>query len=243
MMSPQIQMCSWSRQEILDRHDFFIAEVRKRVFSQFIDVDGETDSYADNEYRRLSSMPGSEHLDGGDISEIAIDRAQDFYCLLYDLKAQMLLGSIAGMYHQWEKELRRLLQIELSHDYDQKEVKSQVWKWTIDEVFEMLKEFGWNYKNFDHPSRLKACGLVVNVYKHGNGRSLNDLAKFYEEYINDPTSLSKDKSLFNPDYLDYRWLLVSETHFDEFAAALRAFWDDFPERLVLSQKSKVQDSR
>jgi hypothetical protein len=242
MTSPQIQMCSWSRQEILDRHDFFISEIKKRVFSQFIDVGGETDNYADNEYKRLSSMPGNEHLDGGDISEIVTDKAQDFYCLLYDLKAQMLLGSIAGMYHQWEKELRRLLQIELSYSYDQKEIKYLIWKWTIDQVFDALKEFGWDYKNFDHPSKLKACGLVVNVYKHGNGRSLDNLAKIYEEYINDPTSMSANRSLFNSDYLDYRWLSVSEIHFDEFAAALRTFWEDFPERLVLSQEPKVQES-
>jgi hypothetical protein len=33
-------------------------------------------------------------------------------------------------------------------------------------------------------------------------------------------------------YLDYRWLEITDSDFDDFAGALEAFWRAMPERLV-----------
>ena len=69
---------------------------------------------------------------------------------------------------------------------------------------------------------------MVNVYKHGKGRSLNQLADRYPEFLDLPTVLPMLGN--RGDYLDHEWLRLSETQFDRIAGSLRAFWNGFPER-------------
>jgi hypothetical protein len=75
--------------------------------------------------------------------------------------------------------------------------------------------------------------LVVNVYKHGKGRSLSDLANLHPEYVKNPYAEGRHKFAFAENLLKYEWLTVSADQFDEFATALRSFWQEFPERLFL----------
>ena len=72
--------------------------------------------------------------------------------------------------------------------------------------------------------------LIVNVYKHGKGSSLEKLAASYPGYLSDPLALAGQKFTFLTRAPDHEWLAVSEVQFDELAAALRNFLEIFPER-------------
>ncbi len=78
--------------------------------------------------------------------------------------------------------------------------------------------------------KLEACRLVVNVYKHGKGVSLDQLAARYPSYLQSPLD-----NIFPPVYTDpdYQSLIVTAAQFQEFDDALAAFWREFPERLFL----------
>ncbi len=222
----QLYLSSGLRQLILGKHDFYVEQIKDRVLSQFRDLGGETDRFADAEYHRLGSLPGDGNVALDEIAEQAQDRAQGFYSLLSDLRKQMLLGALAGLYHQWDKELRDFVEHELRHDIGHAQAE-QIWKANSGKVFDLLAKFGWNCRSCPTVPKVEACGLIVNVYKHGKGRSLDELARRFPEYLDDGFTTP----LLASGFVDHEWLSISEEQFEEIANALRSFWEAFPERL------------
>jgi hypothetical protein len=223
------------RQVLLERHDFYVEQVKAKVLSQFRDIESEAERYGNAEYDRLGELPGDEDSDMAEIAEEAMGRAQNFYGLLSDLKKQMILAALGGMYHQWEKDLREFIERELRHNYTPETVAKVAWGANIADVFKVLSDFGWNYSACHFFSRIDACRLIVNVYKHGKGQSLEELARRYPEYLNVPLAFEGER---RADFLNHEWLSVSEAQFDDIAAALRSFWEVFPERLFLAKQDK-----
>lgn len=231
-MQLQLYMWTGTRAAILERHNFYVEQVRARILAQFREISDEAERYADAEYERLGSMPGDADSDMGAIADQANDRAQSFYGLLSDLKKQMVLGALAGLYHQWDKDLRDFLERELMHGIKPEEATRIAWDPNIGNVFDVLKEFGWDCRLRPFFAKIEACRLVVNVYKHGKGRSFDELALKHPEYL-DPGFPKEAMPALVVDFLDYECLSISEVQFDEIGVALRAFWEEFPERLYL----------
>jgi hypothetical protein len=224
------------RERILSRHDFYLAQVKTRVLSQFQDIEGEAESFATAEYERGGAMPYDESIDMADVAEWATDRGHERYALLHDLKKQLILGALAGIYHQWDKDLREFIERELSHNYEMDYVRKIAWDPNIENVFDVLSQFGWNIKDRIWFANIDASRLIVNVYKHGKGRSLEQLAKLYPGYLNNV--LDEFGGIFATANrsLDHDWLELSEPQFDSLAGALRMFWVEFPERLFLPMR-------
>lgn len=215
---------------ISERHDFYVKQVKLRIFSQFSDIEGEADLYAEAEYGRLGSLPGDGSVDMSQIADWATDRAHSHYSLLSDLKKDMMLAALAGMYHQWEKDLRDFMERELAHDVTRAAAIKVAWMGNIGNVFEALTQFGWNCRKEPFYRLIDACRLIVNVYKHGKGSSLNELATSFREYLGGecPTIFATPDGL-----LDHELLALNEAQFDAIASAFSQFWKLFPERLYL----------
>jgi len=231
-MKLQLYMWSGQRQMILEKHDFYVHQIKARVLAQFHDVAAQADRYLNAEYERLGSLPAREDIDMSDIAEAALERGQTFYSLLSDLGKRMLLGALAGIYHEWEKDLRDFIEHELRHDLKPSAVMSCAWHGHIGKVFDLLEEFGWNCRSCSFFLRIDACRLVVNVFKHGKGLALNQLAERFPEYLE--TGFSGDQ--FTAGFVDHEWLSISEDQFDEISNAVRQFWVEFPERLFIGVK-------
>ena len=227
-------MYSGIRKHILRRHDFFVEQVRTRVFSQFRDIEGEAQAHADNQYHWGGSLPARDDIDMSDVAEWALEEGIERYELLSDLRKQIILGALAGLYHQWDKDLREFVEAELRHDIRLGDAAKVAWDPNPRNVFDMLKQFGWDCREEGFFSKIDACRLIVNVYKHGKGRSLEDLAKTYPEYLRNLLGASNFDCSKWMDQLDHERLEISEAQFEVFAAALRTFWTKFPERLFLS---------
>jgi hypothetical protein len=60
-------------------------------------------------------------------AEAAYGARVDFMLMLVELNQQLILGALAGMYHQWDKELRTFIIRELNHTCDDEFLKS-LWK-------------------------------------------------------------------------------------------------------------------
>ena len=224
-------MYSGIRKRILKRHDFFVEQVRARVFSQFQDIEKEAEAHADNQYRWGGSLPAREDVDMSDVAEWAWEQGVQRYELLSDLKKQIVLGALAGLYHQWDMDLREFVEAELRHDIRPKDAAKAAWDPNLGNVFDILKQFGWDCREADFFSKIEACRLIVNVYKHGKGRSLEELAKTYPEYLGNLFGSPNSDFSRLIGQLDHEGLKISEAQFEQFATGLRTFWITFPERL------------
>jgi hypothetical protein len=233
-LEPQIYMWSGTREIILKRHDFFVAEVKSRVLTHFQDIEDEAEKYAESEYERLGSLWCGEHVDVADVAEAATGRGQEFYGLLLDMKVQMTLGALSTLYHQWDKDLRNFVERELNQCFVREDVVKICWGPNIGNVFDILKQFGWDIRCSAFFKRIDACRLIVNVYKHGKGHSIDKLAIEFPAYLKGPFFGVPDiPPLFKSPR--YEHLSVSDDEFDEIANALRAFWVEFPERMYLNK--------
>jgi hypothetical protein len=166
----------------------------------------------------------------GDAADAATDAMHEFYSSLSELKKQMHLGTLAGLYHQWEKNLRDFLEHELNHYLLKEQADKHAWYGDIAKVFDLLNEFGWDCRSAFFWEKLNACRLAVNAYKHRKGASLGELGRNHQEHLKHPFP-EKLRSTRPSSVINYEWLEVSEAQFDEIACALRAFWEHFPDRL------------
>ena len=87
---------------------------------------------------------------------------------------------------------------------------------------------------------LDACRLVVNVHKHGEGRSLDELRQRFPEYLDDPFR-GAGGGFSDVKYRDHTHLKVSEIQLQAFADAIEAFWEAVPENFYQSDVTDLPD--
>ena len=69
--------------------------------------------------------------------------------------------------------------------------------------------------------------LVVNVFKHGEGKSLDELRQHYPEFLRSSSNgweLSDDTDME-----------LSDSHVDEFAEAIELFWRELPPSVTFDE--------
>lgn len=226
----QLYYPSSTRDMFVQKHRIYAKLVRERLLSQFNDLEGDADRYLAEAMEEMSSRPSAGYDDDSHIPEMAYDASCSRYSQLVVLKKQVLLGSLAGMYHQWDKDLREHLDRELSHYTDKEWIAKHVWRPESLKVLDILTEFGWEVKTKPFFDIVQACHIVVNVYKHGKGTSLNLLHAQYPKYLPDPLALS-GYPWGGEEFIDYARLNVTNEDFDEFAGAMDDFWMAMPDRL------------
>ncbi len=125
------------------------------------------------------------------------------------------------------------MESELSRAYERDQVTKYVWQSNIEKLFDILEKFGWSVRQAEWFPFVNACRLIVNVYKHGKGWSLDELAGNYPEFLKEGhyDIIPLGRELTTPDHED---LAVTDEEFEKIGAAMRQFWVDFPERLFLA---------
>lgn len=213
------------RKNFIDSHNFFVSQAKKRVLSQFDNIE---DEVKDREKEWLGSLDHdsySESYDIADLYEWIHQQSLEQSFMLYELRHQMLLSIVAGMYHQWDKQLRVWLERE-AREWGYNVVNSEIWKKDIGCIYELFKYCEWDVESEEFFQKLDACRLVVNVHKHGKGVSLDNLKKNYVEYFCGDGE--------NND-LDHTLLFLDDSHLEEFSDAIIKFWEVIPERMEESE--------
>ncbi|ESY77445.1 hypothetical protein X739_32925 [Mesorhizobium sp. LNHC220B00] len=226
-----------SRQSLIKRHEFYVEQARKRVLSQFSSIEAEAETASHEWLDEMSTRFDLEAHEPGDFYEAAHEAGIEFYQLLSDMHDQTRLSVVAGMFHEWDKQLRDWLVAELRHWHQGENATSKVWAADFSRIADLLESFGWKVRETAYFKLLDACRLVVNVYKHGSGRSLEDLKNVYPEYLHD--ALKAEGLPGSPDLLDYTNLKVSDDQFQAFSDAIVAFWRDVPGKVTAEQMGKV----
>jgi hypothetical protein len=215
---------------LIRQHDFYVSQVMERMLSGFQDMEGQAKKHADEAFAALASGTGDGSEDLSALADQAYESGINYYSLLDELRKDLLLGALAGCFHQWEKALRDFMERELQHGISHDEASNFAWQPNIDNVFEMLEQFGWKCRSTAYYSKIDACRVIVNVHKHGKGTSLNRLLENYPEYIRSPFG-NRPPPIPLPLLLDYDWLEISDEQFLDLVTSLRRFWVDFPENL------------
>jgi hypothetical protein len=98
--------------------------------------------------------------------------------------------------------------------------------WTMDssQLESLVEALGWKVATFPGYARLDAMRLVVNVFKHGEGPSMDDLRQAYPEFV--PVANGWARAF--PDDTSMK---VTDTQLDDFADAIESFWLNVPSEL------------
>lgn len=233
------QMWGPFRQSLIKAHLFYVEQAQKRLLSQFDDIEAEADKAAEAWLESSGQHFDPDRHDPGDFYEAANDVGIEFYQLLSDMREQTRLSVVAGMFHEWDKQLRNWLAREIQHWHRGDTTSLQVWSVNFGDIADLLESFGWGLRSKEYFRTLDACRLVVNVYKHGDGKSLAELNSNYPEYLDDPLGNIGGGFLSDPKYRNHTHLKVNDDQFQAFSEAIQAFWRDVPESVVDSQVEKV----
>ncbi|WP_374309183.1 hypothetical protein [Methylocella sp.] len=233
------QMWGPFRQSLIKGHLFYVEQARKRLLSQFDDISADADRAAEEWLEQNSHRFDPDRHDPGEFDEAAYDHSIEFYGLLSDMHEQTRLSVVAGMFHEWDKQLRDWLVREIGHWHHGGIAASKVWSADLGQIADLLECFGWNVRNSSYFRALDECRLVVNVYKHGDGKSLDELRDKFPKYLDDP--FKGTGAFSDTKYRDHTHLRVSDDQFQAFSDAILAFWRDVPENVFDSQMTDVPD--
>ncbi|MCU7866765.1 MAG: hypothetical protein KZQ92_22665 [Candidatus Thiodiazotropha sp. (ex Lucinoma borealis)] len=223
------QMCEPFRQSLIKEQQFYLDQARKRLLSQFDDIEIDADR-ASEEWLEQHGNPARP--DPGDIYEAAYDAGIDFYQLLSDMRDKTRLSIVAGMYHEWDKQLRDWMIREINLWHHSELMRNKIWAVNIRKLIDLLENIGWKVSSNEYYRKVDACRLVVNVYKHGDGSSLLDLNNRYPEYLTNPLDQLDCENYFDCDCLNHSHLSVTDNQLQEFSDAIVAFWKDVPENII-----------
>lgn len=225
-MRSAFQLMEPERELLIAGHRFYVEEAKARLLSQFAAIEAEADEAAREHWDRAGEHFDPDWHDPGDLAEAARDYGIELYQLLSDMHDRTRLSVVAGMYHHWDKSLRRLLVREfrwpglIIGDH----TRRALWKLDSTKLERLMRAVGLNVRQFAGYPKIEAMRLVVNVFKHGEGRSLDDLSRHYPELLRD--SSHRWGSLDDSD------MVVTDEHVDEFSAAIDSFWRELPSSLT-----------
>lgn len=231
----QIHFLGFLRKMFIESHNFYVEESKKRFLGAFQEIDSELIEFEKSwvENNRPNFKGESEEVFAYATELATEDRLEN----LKLLKKQTIMSIIAGMYHKWEIQLRDWLIENVARE--EEVYKKLIWKENISFVFDFISAYGWEVKKEDFYKELNICRLLVNVYKHGNGESFDELLRNDYTYVdkNDNVPLSKD----DKNYWHYSDLEISAEHIDLFSNTINKFWSNFPENLMASQRKEFKD--
>ncbi len=105
--------------------------------------------------------------------------------------------------------------------------------WILDckKLEKLLFSVGLDLRTLACHRMLDAMRLVVNVFKHGGGRSLDDLRQLYPEFLGE--------SAHRWGFYDDTDMEVSDKHVEDFAAAIESFWRDLPSFVMFDEDAAL----
>jgi hypothetical protein len=232
MAEPLFYMWESFREHLIARHNFYIIQARKRLLSQFQNMDTEVHVYGEKWINRKIQYFDPDRHDPASLYEQANDESVELYLMLDEMLSKTRLSVVGGIYHEWDKQLRSWIVKEINHWHSGEEVKKAIWKANSGMIFDLLEGFGWSIRSKRYFQSLERCRLVVNTFKHGDGDAMDIIKQKHPEFID---SLESNNPIFL-DNADYTCLKIEENNIDEFSNAIVEFWNDVPQYIFDNEK-------
>lgn len=238
MISTVFQLTEPEREDAVAEHRFYVDQAKKRLLSRFGNISEEADQAEQEHWDASGQFFDPDFHDEGSLAEAARDHGVVFYQLLTEMRDRTRLSVVAGMYHHWDKRLRRFLVREMRWPgfVPGEHTRRALWKIDSAKLEAFLLALDLDVKSFPRFNRLDAMRIVVNVFKHGEGKSLDELRQLYPEFVPLIGPLAPNV----PDDTD---MVVTDAHVEEFADAIEEFWRALPAELLFdaSVELKVPD--
>lgn len=220
------QLMEMEREDAVEEHRFYVEQAKNRLLSQFVNISAEADQAEQELWDASGRSFNPDFDDECSLAEAVRDHGVAFYQLLTEMRDRTRLSVVAGMYHHWDKRFRRFLVREMRWCglVPGEHTRRALWKVDSARLEQFLLALGLDIRAFPRFDRLDAMRLVVNVFKHGEGKSLDDLRQLYPEFV--PFS-----SPIAPRFLDDTDMVVTDAHVEEFAGSIEAFWRALPKEL------------
>ena len=233
------QMYSGHRNQLIERQEFFLAAGQNRILAHLSDaaIESEANKVSEDSWADRGKNFNPDYHDESYGLEEAENDGMWRYELLVDLRKSMRLSIIATFYHEWEKQLRDWLVREMQHWHRGENASRAIWTTPISDILNLLKELGIDVRKQGYFQSLDSCRLVTNVFKHGDGQSLDELKKKHSDFIISKTNRIFAKT-FGLDTLDHTNLNVSDADMVAFSNAILEFWKSIPENVFESQINK-----
>ncbi|SDX98591.1 hypothetical protein [Pseudomonas sp. NFACC08-1] len=233
MSKPQVLMQMWKpyREFLIQQHCFYVNEANTRLMSQFDNINADADKAAEAWLERRGELFDPDRDDEGAIYEEAESVAIEFYRQLDEMREQTRLSVVAGMFHAWEKNLKKWIVDELRRWGLGSRAIGAVWGADFPKIMELLVSLGWPIQGQSYLAVLNQCRCVINIFKHGDGKSLAELKRDFPKYLIDPVNPKFDLPATEIEWLNHSHLQVTEAQAQEFSEAIIEFWKNVPENL------------
>lgn len=220
------------REWLIERHKFYVDQSISRVIRQFDDIANESRRFMKEEGWLLAiikvPLVGDRNDYIMDLEMEAVSEGRERNMLLEEMRTQAILNIVVGMYHEWDKSLRRFVSSECILNFGEGVCEKDVWGADFRAIEGLLESMIPGIRDKDYFRRIDACRLISNVYKHGDGKALEDLRVRFPEYLGDPYR-GVGYGCPSPELFDHSNLCVSEEQFIVLAGAITDFWSKFPE--------------
>ncbi|UKE46215.1 hypothetical protein [Xanthomonas cerealis] len=224
------QLMDEYRKMLIDEHLFYVEQSKKRLLSQFENIAEEAEQAQEARWNSTDRYFDPDFHDMGDVAQDALDHGVEFFQLLSEMHDRTRLSVVAGMYHHWDKAWRKFLAQELRWTVVVGEhTRRAIFSLDSKDLEKLLSSLGLEVRAFPNFDRLDAMRLIVNVYKHGEGKALDDLRQLYPEFL--PTG-----GLFAPRFPDDSDLVITDQHVEDFSVAIHAFWSSLPPELTMESE-------
>lgn len=223
------------RQNLMAEHCFYVEQAQKRLLSQFDNMEAEADKAAEEHLDKMSAHFNPDIHDPSDFYEAAYDKGIEFYQLLSELLENTRLSVIAGMFHQWDKNLRDWIVSEIRHWHHGENVTKSIWRADFTAIIDLLVAVGFDIRKSPFYEQLNAMRLVVNVYKHGDGPSLDELKELFPKFMSDLLG-SGSEHHFQTSCVNHTAMKVSDMQLKEFSDAILDFWKAVPKDIYLGEE-------
>lgn len=223
------------RQEIIRQHDFYLEQAKKRLLSQFDNINQEVKYLENNIYQKAIQNFGPDD-DEAMLYEKIRDDGIYYHMALEEMLTRTRLSIVAGMYYNFDKTIRNWIIKETRfHRPIGEEFNKSIWSPKFD-CIQFFKKFEWDIRKCNFYEDLNLLRLVVNVYKHGYGDSYNVIIKKYSYLINS----ARDHNYCG--YSDDIDLNIDETHIELFNNSIKRFWQLIPHNCVLNNYQLLPDT-
>lgn len=227
------QLMDSERELRISEHRFYVEQAKVRLLSQFANIEAEAEQAETEHWERSGQSFDPEWDDPGDLADAARDHGVELYQLLSDMHDRTRLSVVAGMYHHWDKTFRRFLVREFRWprlvigDH----TRRALWKLDSAKLERLLAAIGLDLSGLACYPRIEAMRLVVNVFKHGEGRSLDELRQRYPEFLR--------ASAHGWSFIDDTDLEVTDDQVEQFAAAIELFWRELPSTVTFDEDAAL----
>ena len=126
------------RESLINGHLFYVDQAKGWLLSQFNNLNEDAEKYAEKWLEERAHLFDSDRHSPGDFEERAYDESIGFYQMLSDMRNRTLLSIIAGIFQEWDKQLRGWLEKEVSHWLTSDAVKNTIWKVNFEDIIDLI---------------------------------------------------------------------------------------------------------